>query len=71
MQITNAEVEGYRTGIFAKPNRFIWIDPNTLHNVTTTGSDITHNRVTNVAFLGGDITINPTGTDYINILTTS
>ena len=71
LQITNAEVEEYRTGIYAKPNRFIWIDPNTFHNVTTTASSITHNRVTNVAFLGGDITINPTGTDYINILTTS
>ena len=71
LQITNAVEEEYRTGIYAKPHRFIWIDPDTYHSVTTTASDITHARVTNVAFLGGEVTINPTGTDYINILTTS
>ena len=26
LQITNAVEEEYRTGIFARPNRFVWID---------------------------------------------
>ena len=56
LQITNAVKEEYRTGIFPKPNRFVWIDPKTYHNVTTVGSSISHCRVANVAFLGGNIT---------------
>ena len=71
LQITNAEVEEYRTGIYAKPNRFIWIDPNTYHNVTTIASDVTHSRVANIGFVGGDINIDPVDVDFINILTTS
>ena len=71
LQITNAEEEEYRTGIYAKPNRFIWIDPNTYHNVTTIASDVTHSRVANIGFVGGDIDIDPVGVDFINILTTS
>ena len=71
LQITKAEEEEYRTGIFPKPNRFIWIDPDTYHNVTTVGSDVTHCRVANVGFLGGDISADPVGADFINIFTTS
>ena len=71
LQITNAVVEEYRTGIFPKPNRFVWIDPKTYHNVTTVGSSIGHCRVANVAFLGGEISIDPAGIDFINISTTS
>ena len=71
LKITNAVEEEYRTGIFPKPNRFIWIDPNTYHDVTTVGSDVTHCRVANVGFLGGDIGIDPVGTDFINISTTN
>ena len=70
LKITNAVEEEYRAGIFPKPNRFIWIDPLTFHDVTTTSKDTTHARVTNVAFLGGNIDINPVGTDFINIFTT-
>ena len=71
LKITNAVEEEYRTGIFPKPNRFIWIDPKTYHDVTTVGSDVTHCRVANVGFLGGDIGIDPVGTDFINISTTN
>jgi hypothetical protein len=71
LQITNAVDEEYRTGIYAKPNRFIWIDPSTYHDVTTVSSDVTHSRVANIGFVGGDINIDPSGVDYINICTTS
>ena len=66
----NAVEEEYRTGIFAKPNRFIWIDPSTLHDVTSTSETTTHARVTNIAFLGGEMYVDPVGTNFINILTT-
>ena len=69
LKITNAVEEEYRTGIFAKPNRFIWIDPSTLHDVTSTSETITHARVANIAFLGGEMYVDPVGTDFINILT--
>ena len=52
-----------------KPNRFIWIDPSTLHDVTSTSETITHARVANIAFLGGEMYVDPVGTDFINILT--
>lgn len=71
LQITNAVEEEYRTGIFAKPNRFIWIDPSTLHDVTTTAEHTEHSRVANIAFLGGEIYVDPVGVDFINILTSS
>ena len=71
IKITNADVEEYRTGIYAKPNRFIWIEPGTFHDVTTTSSNTTHARVANIAFLGGDWTSDPVGTDFINIFTTT
>ena len=71
LQITNAVDEEYRTGIYAKPNRFIWIDPNTYHDVTTVSSDVTHSRVANIGFVGGEINVDPSGVDYINICTTS
>jgi hypothetical protein len=70
LQIINAEEEVYRNGIFAKPNRFIWIDPSTLHDVTTTSSNTSHARVANIAFLGGEMNVDPVGTDFINIFTT-
>lgn len=70
LQITNAVEEEYRNGIFAKPNRFIWIDPSTLHNVTTTSQSITHSRVANIAFLGGEMNTDPAGIEFINIFTT-
>ena len=71
LQITNAVDEEYRTGIYAKPNRFIWIDPSTYHDVTTVSSDVTHSRVANIGFVGGEIHVDPSGVDYINICTTS
>ena len=71
IKITNAEVEEYRNGIFAKPNRFIWIQPGTYHDVTTTSSNTTHARVANIAFLGGEINQDPVGIDFINISTTT
>ena len=71
IKFTNADVEEYRNGIYAKPNRFIWIEPGTFHDVTTTSSNTTHARVANIAFLGGNISIDPVGTSFINITTTS
>ena len=71
IKITNADEEEYRNGIYAKPNRFIWIEPGTYHDVTTTASNTTHARVANIAFLGGNININPSGTSFINITTTT
>lgn len=70
IKITNAVEEQYRNGIFAKPNRFIWIDPSTFHDVSSTSSNITHSRVANIAFLGGEMNVNPVGVDFINIFTT-
>ena len=70
LSITNAEEEEYRN-IYAKPNRFIWIEPNTMHDVSSTASDTTHSRVTHIAFMGGNIHVNPVGVEYINILTTT
>ncbi len=71
IKFTHAVEEEYRNGIYAKPNRFIWIDEHTYHDVTTTASNTTHARVANIAFLGGDWTSDPVGTDYINIFTTT
>ena len=71
MQITNAVEEEYGTGIYAKPNRFIWIDQDTYHDVTTTASNTTHARVANIAFLGGTWDSDPVGISFINIITTS
>ena len=71
IKITNADEEEYRNGIYAKPNRFIWIEPGTYHDVTTTASNTTHASVANNAFLGGNININPSGTSFININTTT
>ena len=69
IKFTHAITEEYRNGIYAKPNRFIWIEPTTYHDVTTTASNTTHARVANISFLGGNILVNPVGTDYINIMT--
>lgn len=71
LQITNAVEEEYRNGIFAKPNRFIWIDPSTFHDVTSTIENTEHSRVANIAFLGGEMYVDPIGVDFINILTSS
>jgi len=70
LKITNAVEEKYKNGIFAKPNRFIWIDPSTYHDVTTTSTNTSHARVANIAFLGGEMYVDPVGTDFINIFTT-
>jgi len=70
LSITNAVEEEYKS-IYAKPNRFIWIEPSTLHDVSSTSVDAEHSRVTNIAFMGGNIHTNPTKIEYINIFTTS
>ena len=66
IKFTHAVEEEYRNGIHAKPNRFIWIDQETYHDVTTTASNTTHARVANIAFLGGDWTSDPIGTINLN-----
>ena len=71
IKFTHAVEEEYRNGIHAKPNRFIWIDQETYHDVTTTASNTSHARVANIAFLGGYQAHDPVGTDFINILTDS
>jgi len=70
LKITHAVEEQYRKGIFAKPNRFVWMNPETFHDVTTTSSNTIHARVANIAFLGGDIFVDPIGVNFINIFTT-
>ena len=70
LKIINAVEEEYRTAIFAKPNRFIWMNPCTLHDISTTTENTEHARVTNLGFLGGEIYVDPVGVDYINIFTT-
>ena len=70
LTITNAVEEEYKN-IYAKPNRFIWIEPSTLHDVSSTSDEAEHSRVTNIAFMGGNIHTNPTGIEFINIFTTS
>tara|TARA_B100000965_G_scaffold62414_1_gene48238 strand:- start:2159 stop:2707 length:549 start_codon:yes stop_codon:yes gene_type:complete len=70
LSITNAIEEEYKS-IYAKPNRFIWIEPSTLHDVSSTSSDTTHSRVTNIAFMGGNIHIDPINTEFINIFTSN
>ena len=69
LQIVNAEEEQYREGIFAKPNRFIWMNPRVLHDITRTG-DTPHARATNLGFLNTCFDNDPVGVDYINISTT-
>jgi len=70
LKITNAVEEEYRTAIFAKPNRFVWMNPCTLHDISTTSVNAEHARVTNLGFLGGEFYVDPIGVDYINIFTT-
>lgn len=71
LKIIDAAEEHHREGIYAKPNRFIWIEPEILHDITTVSLDAEHARVTNLGFLGGEyhIDINPIGVEYINIFT--
>ena len=69
IKITDAVDSQYREGIFAKPNRFIWIQDNIYHDVTTTSPSATHSRVTNLGFLGGHLYGDPIGTEFINIIT--
>jgi hypothetical protein len=71
IKFTNANEDQYKNGIYAKPNRFIWIEPGTYHDVSTTASNTTHARVANIAFLGGNINIDPVETTFINIVTAS
>ena len=70
LSIFNAIEEEYKS-IYAKPNRFIWIEPSTLHDISSTSSDTTHSRVTNIAFMGGNIHIDPINTEFINIFTSN
>lgn len=70
LDITNAVEEEYHS-IHATPNRWIWIEPHTYHNVTTTSSTATHCRVTNIAFLGNNIYVDPVECDFINIITST
>lgn len=69
LKIIHAVEEEYRTAIFAKPNRFIWMNTNILHDISTTSENSEHARVTNLGFLGGDFYVDPVGVDYINIFT--
>ena len=69
IKITDAVESKYREGIFAKPNRFIWMNPTVKHDISTTSSDAGHARVTNLGFLGATLTNDPTGVEYINIFT--
>ena len=55
---------------FAKPNRFVWMNPNVIHDVSTTSESATHSRVTNLGFLNSCFDLNPIGVEYINIFTT-
>ena len=70
IKLIEAEEEQYRTGIFAKPNRFIWMNPDVIHDISTTSSDAQHSRVTNLGFLNACFDNNPVGVEYINIFTT-
>lgn len=70
LKIINADQQKYREGIIAKPNRFIWMNPCTLHDISTTSENTEHARVTNLGFLGGEFYIDPIGVEYINIFTT-
>jgi Rps23 Pro-64 3,4-dihydroxylase Tpa1-like proline 4-hydroxylase len=69
IKITDAVDSQYRDGIYAKPNRFIWMNPTVKHDISTTSSDAGHARVTNLGFLGGILHNDPSGVDYINIFT--
>ena len=69
IKITDAVDQQYRDGIFAKPNRFIWMNPTVKHDITTTSTSAGHARVTNLGFLGATLTNDPTGVEYINIFT--
>lgn len=71
LQIIDAVEEEYREGIYARPNRFIWIQPTILHDITAVSEQAEHARVTNLGFLGGEYhdDFNPVGTEYINIFT--
>ena len=70
LKITNAVEPEYRNAIRAKPNRFIWMNPTTFHDITTTSPNSEHARVTNLGFQGGYFDIDPVGVEYINIFTT-
>ena len=69
IKIIDAVDSQYRDGIYAKPNRFIWMNPTVKHDISTTSSDAGHARVTNLGFLGGILHNDPSGVDYINIFT--
>ena len=50
LQLPNAQNGEHRSGIHAKPNRFIWMNPSVLHDITSTGTNALHARVTNLGF---------------------
>ena len=70
LKLPQANEQEYRDGIWARPNRFIWMNPNVLHDISTTSESATHARVTNLGFLNRCFDQNPVGIDYINISTT-
>ena len=69
LKLTEAVEEQYRNGIHATPNRFIWMNPDVIHDVTTTSVNAEHARVTNLGFQGGCFDQNPVGVEYLNIFT--
>ena len=70
LQLVNAENEEYKIGIYAKPNRFIWMNPSVVHDITPTSPNSTHARVTNLGFMNTCFDQNPTNCEYLNIFTT-
>ena len=69
LQLLNAQNPEYRS-IYAKPNRFIWMNPSVLHDITPTSTNAPHARVTNLGFLNSCFDNDPVNTEYINVLTT-
>jgi len=68
LQLPNAQDPEYRS-IHAKPNRFIWMNPSVLHDITPTSPNSTHARVTNLGFMNTCFDQNPTNCEYLNIFT--
>ena len=53
------------TKVLPKPNRLLWINPNTLHKINDFNLNATHSRVACSAFLDVNITDAPTKTHTI------
>tara|TARA_Y100000033_G_C2689761_1_gene83157 strand:- start:21 stop:575 length:555 start_codon:yes stop_codon:yes gene_type:complete len=70
LQLPNAQNGEHRSGIHAKPNRFIWMNPSVLHDITSTGTNALHARVTNLGFMNWCFDHDPSNCAYLNIFTT-